>query len=199
MTYVIGFIVYFPDTQFNVEAYGPFGITLSLIMMLAVFLTSVGTRKRIPYLPASRVNNDKLSALSVLKKTFSEIRSALTNRSFRWMFAGVLIVFAMVGVDNALNLHMNTYFWNCRARQPILFCRYAGGCYGHNLCRYLHRLFDKKPSVIIGTSCWALCQWCPWCCGSWTGFRKWDRRTAGDINYHQVCSGLWCGAGAGFL
>jgi hypothetical protein len=49
----------FPDTQFNVEAYGPFGITLSLIMMLAVFLTSVGTRKRIPYLPASRVNNDK--------------------------------------------------------------------------------------------------------------------------------------------
>jgi Na+/melibiose symporter-like transporter len=163
LTYVIGFIVYFPDTQFNVEAYGPFGITLALIMMLAVLLTSVGTRKRIPYLPASRVNNDKLSALSVLKKTFSEIRSALTNRSFRWMFAGVLIVFAMVGVDNALNLHMNTYFWELQGQGNLFFfaATPVGALLGTIFASTFTRLFDKKPSVIIGTSCWALCQVVP--------------------------------------
>ena len=31
--------------------------------------------------------------------------------SFRWLFAGVLIVFVMVGVDGALNIYMYTYFW----------------------------------------------------------------------------------------
>ena len=111
LTYIIGFVVYFPDTQFNVEAYAPFGITLSLLMMASILITALGTKRRIPHLPASRINRESVSILRVLHKTLLEIRSALTNRSFRWLFAGVLIVFAMVGVDNALNLHMNTYFW----------------------------------------------------------------------------------------
>jgi hypothetical protein len=37
------------------------------------------------------------------------------------MFAGVLIVFAMVGVDNALNLHMNTYFWELQGQGNLFF------------------------------------------------------------------------------
>ena len=60
LTYIIGFVVYFPDTQFNVEAYAPFGITLSLLMMASILITTLGTKKRIPHLPASRINRESV-------------------------------------------------------------------------------------------------------------------------------------------
>ena len=163
LTYGIGFLYYFPDTQFNAEAYVPFGITLSLLMMASVLLTAIGTRGRIPHLPASRVSDDKISPWSVLKKTLSEIRSALTNQSFRWLFSGVLIVFAMVGVDNALNLHMNTYFWELQGQGNLYFfaATPVGALLGTAFASTFTRWFDKKPSVIIGTLCWALCQVIP--------------------------------------
>ena len=163
LTFAIGFVVYFPDTQFNVEAYAPFGITLSLLMMASILVTALGTRKRIPHLPASRINREPVSVWAVLGKTLLEIRSALTNRSFRWLFSGVLIVFAMVGVDNALNLHMNTYFWELQGGGNLLFfaATPVGALLGTAIASTLTRWFDKKPSVIIGTLCWALCQVIP--------------------------------------
>ena len=163
LTYIIGFVVYFPDTQFNVEAYAPFGLTLSLLMMASILITALGTKRRIPHLPASRINRESVSILRVLHKTLLEIRSALTNRSFRWLFAGVLIVFAMVGVDNALNLHMNTYFWELQGGGNLFFfaATPVGAVIGTALASTLTRWFDKKPSVIIGTLCWALCQVIP--------------------------------------
>jgi len=163
LTFAIGFVVYFPDTQFNVEAYAPFGITLSLLMMASILVTALGTRKRVPHLPASRINREPVSVWAVLRKTLLEIRSALTNRSFRWLFSGVLIVFAMVGVDNALNLHMNTYFWELQGGGNLLFfaATPVGALLGTAIASTLTRWFDKKPSVIIGTLCWALCQVIP--------------------------------------
>ena len=163
LTYIIGFVVYFPDTQFNVEAYAPFGLTLSLLMMASILITALGTKRRIPHLPASRINRESVSILRVLHKTLLELRSALTNRSFRWLFAGVLIVFAMVGVDNALNLHMNTYFWELQGGGNLFFfaATPVGALIGTALASPLTRWFDKKPSVIIGTLCWALCQVIP--------------------------------------
>jgi Na+/melibiose symporter-like transporter len=109
------------------------------------------------------VSHDKISPWSVLKKTLSEIRSALTNQSFRWLFSGVLIVFAMVGVDNALNLHMNTYFWELQGQGNLYFfaATPVGALLGTAFASTFTRWFDKKPSVIIGTLCWALCQVIP--------------------------------------
>ena len=163
LTFAIGFVVYFPDTQFNVEAYAPFGITLSLLMMASILMTAAGTRKRIAHLPASRISREPMSVWAVLRKMLLEIRSALTNGSFRWLFSGVLIVFAMVGVDNALNLHMNTYFWELQGGGNLLFfaATPVGALLGTAVASTLTRWFDKKPSVIIGTLCWALCQVMP--------------------------------------
>ena len=163
VTYIIGFVVYFPETQFDTSAYGPFGITLSVLMMGSVLLSALGTQSRIPHLPKSKINNEKISPLGVLMKTFRELSSALTNRSFRWLFSGVLIVFAMVGVDNALNLHMNTYFWELQGQGNLFFfaAMPLGALLGTVFASTFTRLFDKKPSVIIGTLCWALCQVVP--------------------------------------
>jgi Na+/melibiose symporter-like transporter len=93
----------------------------------------------------------------------AEIRVALKNRSFAWLFAGVLIVFMMVGVDSALNLHMNTYFWELSSRENIaFFMAYPGGALvGTMFARKLNEIFDKKPSIVFGTGWWAVCQIVP--------------------------------------
>ena len=91
--------------------------------MASILITALGTKRCVPHLPASRINRESVTTITVLHKTLAEIRSALTNRSFRWLFAGVLIVFAMVGVDNALNLHMNTYFWELQGGGNLFFSR----------------------------------------------------------------------------
>jgi Na+/melibiose symporter-like transporter len=106
---------------------------------------------------------EPLSITGALRRTFVEIRLALKNRSFAWLFAGVLIVFMMVGVDSALNLHMNTYFWELSSRENIaFFMAYpAGALIGTLFARKLNEIFDKKPSIVFGTSWWALCQILP--------------------------------------
>jgi Na+/melibiose symporter-like transporter len=91
------------------------------------------------------------------------MKQALTNRSFAWLFSGVLVVFMMVGVDSALNLHMNTYFWELSSKDNILFFAATplGIMIGAFLARGLNERFDKKPSVVFGTAWWALCQIVP--------------------------------------
>jgi glycoside/pentoside/hexuronide:cation symporter, GPH family len=75
----------------------------------------------------------------------------------------VLIVFMMVGVDTALNLHMNTYFWELSSRDNIaFFAAYPVGIMvGSLFARRLNQWFDKKPSIVFGTGWWALCQIVP--------------------------------------
>jgi Na+/melibiose symporter-like transporter len=69
----------------------------------------------------------------------------------------------MVGVDSALNLHMNTYFWELSASGNTLFFAASpiGVMLGALVARRLNVMFDKKPSVVFGTAWWALCQIVP--------------------------------------
>jgi Na+/melibiose symporter-like transporter len=167
--YAIGFGVFlqatpeYPRGQFNTAAYSPLALCLGLLMLGSILLSAWGTRSRIPYLPKATGPVEKLSARRALVRMAAEISLALKNRSFRWLFAGVLIVFMMVGVDTALNLHMNTYFWELSSRDNIaFFAAYpVGMMVGALFARRLNELFDKKPSIVFGTGWWAACQIVP--------------------------------------
>ena len=169
VAYAIGFGVFFvattqyPYGQFNVDAYGPFALCLALLMLVSILTSAWGTRSRIPHLPKATGPEAKLSARGVMMRMGAETGLALKNRSFRWLFVGVLIVFMMVGVDNALNLHMNTYFWELSSRDNIaFFAAYPiGVMVGALFARRLNQLFDKRPSIVIGTAWWAACQIVP--------------------------------------
>ena len=167
--YIIGFSLFFyesvefPRGQFRAAAYEPFALSLGLLMMVSILASALGTRSRVPYLPQPRGPAPDLRVAPVLLRTFAEIREALANRSFAWLFSGVLIVFMMVGVDSALNLHMNTFFWELSSTGNIaFFAAYPIGVMaGALVARRLNELFDKKPSVVFGTAWWALCQIVP--------------------------------------
>ncbi len=167
--YAIGFFVFFADTpdypqgQFNVSGYSPFGLTLAVLMVGTILVAALGTRSRIPYLPKPGGQAVKTGAWGMLMRMFVEVREALGNRSFRWMFIGILIMFMMVGVDTSLNLYMNTFFWELESTENFLFfaAMPIGALIGATLARKLNELFDKKPCVIFGVVCWSLCQIVP--------------------------------------
>jgi Na+/melibiose symporter-like transporter len=167
--YALGFYVFLSDTpefprgQFNVEAYAPLGLTLAVLMAAAIFVTAFGTRSRIPWLPRAPRHDGTVGMLGLLRRMFAEARDALSNRSFAWLFAGVLIVFMMVGVDQSLNLYMNTFFWELKSGENFAFFAASpvGALIGAMVARKLNERFDKKPSVVFGTACWALCQIVP--------------------------------------
>ncbi len=169
LAYVIGFGVFFyvssdyPRGQFRVSAYSPFAITLSVLMVVSILISGFGTRRQIPYLPQPGGPAESLTFGRALGRMGAEVREALKNRSFAWLFSGVLIVFMMVGVDTALNLHMNTYFWELSSGDNIAFFAATpiGIMAGTFIARSLNERFDKKPSIIFGTGWWALCQILP--------------------------------------
>jgi Na+/melibiose symporter-like transporter len=165
-TYFIGFTLFFTDAvggQFYTDGYLPFGVTLAAIMAGTIFLSAVGTQNRVPYLPTSQGKSIAGGAWAVLLRTLSEVREALTNYSFRWLFAGVLVVYMMVGVDTALNLHMNTYFWELQSRGNLFFflAMPVGALIGALFARRLNEVFDKRPSLLFGAVSWSVLQILP--------------------------------------
>ena len=165
----IGFGVYFRSTavhaqgQFNIEGYSPYAATLAVMMAAAMFVSAWGTRRQIPLLGQPIGKAPPGGVWSVVARMWRETLGALRNSSFRWLFIGVLIVFLMVGADAALNLYMNTFFWELRSSDLLYFFVAAplGIMVGALFTRRLNHSFDKKPAVIWGTGLWAVGQLLP--------------------------------------
>lgn len=153
----------FPRGQFNHAAYPPYALSLAILMAVSIFLTAWGTRDQIPRLPQPTGAVESLSWIGVLQRMMREVVDALRNPSFRWLFLGVLVVFLMVGVDASLNLYMNTFFWELRSSDLLYFyiASPIGVMIGATFAGKLNQWFDKKPSVVWGTSWWAACQIIP--------------------------------------
>ena len=149
----------FANGQLNPAQYSPYAGVLAVGMVVTILISAWGTQKEIPYLPKPAQQSEPFSALRVWRETVL----ALGNASFRWLFIGVVIVYVMVGVDNALNLYMNTFFWELAPSEIMAVTIVApiGIVLGTPLTKYLHRWFDKRPAVVWGTAWWAACQILP--------------------------------------
>jgi len=165
LVYLLGFGWFFTDSrggQVNVWNYPPFALTLAVLMAATVLWTGWGTRSRIPYLATPEVGPELTMGQS-LARVFQDLSRALQNKTFRWLFAGVLIVFVMVGVDSALNLYMFNYFWEFSSAQTMsLFLALPlGALVGAPLTRHLHRFMSKHVTVLFGTSWFAVFELTP--------------------------------------
>ncbi len=166
---IIGFGLFFastpehPQGQFNLSAYAPFAGTLAALMAIAMLASAWGTRKEVPRLHQPKGVAEQLSWIGVLERMFGETVDALRNRSFRWMFLGILVVFLMVGVDGALNLYMNTFFWELRSSDLTFFfiAGPIGVMIGATFTYRLNERFGKKAAVVWGTAWWSACQIVP--------------------------------------
>ncbi len=162
LTAVVAFGWFFADARggrMNPDAYSPFALLLGIAMAATILLSAWATRREIPHLPGPTGER----GLRILPRLVLELRSTFRNDSFRWLFAGVLIVFLMVGVDAALGLYMNEFFWELTGSQILLVSMVSpiGLVVGSLFTRALHERWDKKPGLVLGTAGWALLQVLP--------------------------------------
>jgi len=153
----------FPNGQFNMAAYQPFALTLSVLMVVTIFWSAWGTRHRIPFLPKASGEYVKLSATDVVVRMFVETWSAIQNPSFRWLFLGALVVFVMVGVDSALSLYVYEFFWelDSQGKLMVLLVFPVGIMLGSIISPLTHRFINKRTGVIVGCVGWAILQVLP--------------------------------------
>ena len=150
---VLGWTVFFPDEggalgRFDPVAYRSFGWVFGVTMLVSIVLSAWGTQSVIPSLPRPPADAPPFRP----GRLVSEFREALENRSFRALVVGLILFFATRGVQDALNVHMGTYFWNLSAgdiqlQQVAMIPAFVLGLpFWVAMTRYL----DKGTSFLIG-------------------------------------------------
>ena len=163
MSAAVGFGYFFADERggrMNPEAYAPFALFMSAVMVLTVLASAWWTRDQIPFLPISRAEAFKGS---VVRRVMAEASSAFGNRSFRKLFTGVLALYVLVGSETALALYVYEFFWSLSSREILLLSLVypVGLVVGALFTARLHKVWDKCPTLILGTIGWSLCQFFP--------------------------------------
>ena len=168
LTLAMGFLVFFVDEGDNkgnliAEAYPPFALTAAVIMVASILWSAVGTHDRIPYLMVPARTSAPATPSATLLRVFTDLVAAVRNRSFRWLFSGVIIVFVMVGVQQALGLYMGNYFWEFNSDELLLvsLAPAVGMLVGAPFARAINERFDKRPSVVLGTAWYTIFQLSP--------------------------------------
>ena len=160
---VIGFGYFFADARggrTEVGNYAPFAITLGVLMVVTIWYSAWGTQKEVPHLSEPAVKRGRNVAWQLL----IDIGAGFSNRSFRWLFSGVLVVYVMAGVNGALDLYVYQYFWELDAIQMLLLTvggTVAGLLIGVFIAVPLLGFTGKRFGVILGTAVWATCQVIP--------------------------------------
>ena len=164
----LGFGVFLAETDngpglFDPGQYSLLAGALALLMFFVMITSALGTRNSASQLfePEPEISRGRLSGLPV--QLVKDLRSALRNYSFRGLFFGLLVTAIMIGVDNSLSLHMNSFFWELSSDQNTTFfvANPIGILIGVLLTRRLGVMFDKKPLILWGTGGWLFCQVTP--------------------------------------
>jgi GPH family glycoside/pentoside/hexuronide:cation symporter len=148
--------------RLNAASYPSFAAVLSVLMALTIWLSAYGTRREIPNLPGPSPPLPGTS-YGVIDQLIHDTRAAFQNRSFRWLFGGVLIIFVMVGVNQTLDIYVFQYFWELQDSQFLLLtiATPIGLIFGTPFVRPLHTRLDKKAGLVIGSAGWATLQILP--------------------------------------
>ncbi len=138
-----------PDGRLHPMPYVIFAAMFGLVIALAVLVSAIGTRDRIPYL----VEPDDLGAgQSLFQALVVDMGEALRLRSFRALFLGFCTCLVGFGVTNALGAHSALYFWHLSIEQQGIqgVGLLVGILVGMTYWRGYSARHDKKPAVMIG-------------------------------------------------
>jgi GPH family glycoside/pentoside/hexuronide:cation symporter len=105
-----------PAGVLNPEGYHRYGIVSSIVMMVAIFVSALGTHRFIPDLkqpPMVRPHS--------LREALREFGETVANRSFLALFAAAVFASVAGGVMAALSIYFNTYFWELTSSEIGIF------------------------------------------------------------------------------
>jgi len=116
----LGYFIFFKSTpdyplgQLNPEAYFPLAMTGGILMIISILFSSLRTRNDIS-------NLSSWSGSTSFTQMVSELKIAVTNKSFILFFLGSLSLSISWGMLNSVALFINTDFWGLRADQIGIF------------------------------------------------------------------------------
>jgi Na+/melibiose symporter-like transporter len=138
----------YPVGTLNRDGYATYGIIASLLMMVAMLVTALGTHNRI----ASFAKPPPRRKLT-LRQLFGEARETLGDRSFVALFVATIFGAIAGGLGAALVFLMATYFWGFSTVQIfisvtlVFVSAIAAAFIGPPLAR---RLGKKRAVVLLG-------------------------------------------------
>lgn len=143
----------FAQGQANPEAYRPFALTWSAVLVVIILVCSAGT-----YGLARRIENASTLGASEpfsYRTLIGNWRSALVrNRNVRWILLGATAMTLTSGMVRTLNSHISIYFWEMRPSQiaQIQQISVPGMLVGLLLARMLLRRLETLTLLMIGMS-----------------------------------------------
>jgi Na+/melibiose symporter-like transporter len=136
----------FTNGLFNRAGYPQFALWAAAAICVGAVLSTHLTRREIPFLPTPPKERMPFSLQNVIR----EVKLAFTNRPFRLVFFSILCSAAILGIQGALELYVNTYFWGLLPEQLRWFgpFMWIGAVAAFVFVQPVSRRFDKKAIVI---------------------------------------------------
>lgn len=148
----LAFSIFFTPTtdiplgQLNGAAYPPFALACAVIAAVVILVSAAGTQRRaIAVYNAVSANSDHAR-----DNVFANLVKAFRLKSFAIYFVAILISYVLGGVQAALGVHVNTFYWKLPAAgvQLVFFGTAFGFMAGSLLARPLANRLDKKVGYV---------------------------------------------------
>jgi Na+/melibiose symporter-like transporter len=137
-----------PNGQFNRDAYQLYGMLASVLILVAILISAIGTQRYIPQLRAPPAQR----ALG-LKAIFGEIFETLGNREFVALFIATIFGAIATGISASLSFYFSAYFWGFSPQQIGLITAsvFASAAIGGAMAPFVtRRLGKQRGAVLIG-------------------------------------------------
>ncbi len=103
----------YPFGQLNPAGYAPLGMTVAVIMMIAIFISALGTHRQIPKLSVAPPR------AAGIAETFRAIVATLANWNFMVIAAAGLVYGINRGINEGLRPYVGTYFWQLPSERML--------------------------------------------------------------------------------
>ncbi|HXU99677.1 MAG TPA: MFS transporter [Caulobacteraceae bacterium] len=136
-----------PGGTLHRAAYTPMAWCFAAIIMASGLVAGIGTLGA-----RSRLHGPPPPGPGAARRFFAELGEIFRNRSFRVLFASLLLFFVAQGVAGPLTLHANTYFWLISTKQigDLTLIYTAGLAGGIVLTGLAARKLEKRTLVLTG-------------------------------------------------
>ena len=151
---VLMFVVIFPlfataaiqNGQFNPDSYRVYGLIGSVVLLICMLGSALGTHSHIPRLKAPPP-----ARTLTISKIFKEIIETLSNRSFLALFISTAFGSIAAGLSASLAFYWLTYFWKFPAQLSgyITLGVFISAILGAALAPVVSRKFGKKRGAIM--------------------------------------------------
>lgn len=136
----------FSPGHLNPEPYPTFAAVLAVLVFAAVLFTTHFSRREIPYLIQPVDDTPRFS----FARVFEELIIALRNRQFLIVFMAVLVGSTIGGGIGALDIYLNTYFWELTPEDLRWFqISIIGAVLAFAVVPWVQKSFDKKHIILV--------------------------------------------------